>query len=566
MIKIIQKHPVYSILIIYLLTYLVSLTFLYVEGDDAFTVAYHIYGRNLDFQEPYSPYHGMMDTFFSLFPANEPLLRTLAIGISSIAALIFVLLIYQLLSKWLPEDLHPNLVFFLPLLPFTVPELLFFGLIYMPSVVAMTLILAGHLLIRQQFEKNNINLYQFTISLMLFGLGASCRWDTAVYGIVIFIDVSLLLINQKRIGLQSLVRLGIWSLLAIASVVFFIYLSGYTPAKIGEIFLWAKSYLSAKPSSMLKKASVVIALLTPAFVICFLIGLLRLILEGKWKILLLGTSGYLPKLYLGLTLLPKAMIMALPGFFLITYTGFDFILKQKKPYIRLKKRQLPLFTLSLLLVILIPWVIGVHIDARNTSWGPGFEVFYKPANLQSANKSVDQKIQLDMFRLSFSGGFASPTSEGPRPVWGFGSVLLGGQWRAMMVKRTAEIDSVIQYANQHDLPILQNNKFMLVMINLMRDGYKQETVPYKNDAYQYRNFIPDKNNKRTQNEIAIFIMKPNVIFNEASLQRAMTLIGYHKLVCWFNTSADIAKLKETYPDQVKVLGPFSAILEFRDPS
>ncbi len=560
MVKLIQKYPSYALLIVFGLVYAISLTFTFIEGDDAFTVAYHAYGRNLDYQGPYSPYHGMMDVFFSIFPASTSLLKVVAIGISAVAACVFVLLVFRLLKKWLPEEISGNLVFFIPLLPFIVPELFFFGLIYMPSIVAISFMLGGHLLIRKQFELGKINPLAFVLALMLFGVGAACRWDTAVYGIVIFSDILVLLINTKSLRINKILPLVLWCILAISSVLVFIYISGYSPIEIKETIMWAKQYLSAKPPSMLKKAALVISLLTPAFLICFLLGLFRIVMEQRWGLFLIGIAGYLPKLYLGLTLLPKAMVMALPGFFLITYLGFDFILKLKRPQFTIKGKILEVFPILLYVTIFIPWVVGIHIDAKNTSWGPGFEVSYKPLDQNASKKSLDQKINLGAIKPAFSGGFAVPTPEGPRPVWGFGGVLLGGEWRSMLTNHNHSIDAVIEYATKNQIPILQNNKYMLVMIKLLEAGLNQNALADNREKYEFRSFGPNRNNEN----IDVFMIRNKVLFEKVDFSHVVNEINHKKMICWFITSSDIAKLKESYPENVEVIGPFSAIIDFTE--
>ncbi len=555
--KIIQNYPTYALVFVFGLVYALSLTFIFIEGDDAFTVAYHVYGRNLVYQGPYSPYHGMMDVFFSFFPPSESILRVVAIGVSSIAAISFVVLLGRLVMKWLPKELSANLVYFIPLLPFIVPELFFFGLIYMPSIVAISFMLGGHLLIRKQFENSKIKLFPFLLALVFFGLGAACRWDTAVYGIVIFMDVLTLLISQKSMNVKRVTTLLIWCVLAIASVLLFIYFSGYSPIDIKDTLVWAKKYLSAKPPSMLKKLALIISLLTPAFIICFFIGVVRLIYEKRWGLLMLGIAGYLPKLYLGLTLLPKSMVMALPGFFLICYIGFDYLLKLEKPKFRLAGNKVSLISALLVMTIAIPWVVGIHINAGNTSWGPGFEVSYKPVALEATKGSLDNKISLGKIRPSISGGFAVPTPEGPRPVWGFASVLLGGGWRGMLQQHHQSIEEVIEQAKKEKIPILQNNKFMLVMTNIMGQGFKQANVAENLNSYEHRQFVLDLNNEF----IDVFMIRNKVMFKKDEFEATLATIQRKKFICWFISSSDIAKLKETYPGHVKIISPFSAILD-----
>ena len=66
--------------------YIASLTFVYVEGDDATSIVYHAMGRDRSVQPAYSAYHGMMDVFLGWLPADEIVLRHLAISLTAAAA------------------------------------------------------------------------------------------------------------------------------------------------------------------------------------------------------------------------------------------------------------------------------------------------------------------------------------------------------------------------------------------------------------------------------------------------------------------------------------------------
>ena len=553
MLKLLHKYPYLSVALLFVIVYIFSLTYVYVEGDDASTVAYHALGRKPDFQQPYSPYHGMMDFVLSFFPANEPLLRYISITLSAFSALLFVVLSLKLISEWLPRNTHKNLVYFIPLLPIIVPELLFFGLIYMPSTLAMSLILIGHLGARRAFGGPGQHYLMFILSLLLYGLGASFRWDVAVYGIVIFVDILFVVWNKQRWSFANLLKLGIWSVLAIISVIFFIYLSGYPPARIIEIITWAKDYLSAKEGSNFKRIGVVISLLTPAFLLCFAIGLIRLVMDKKWSYMLLALVGFLPKLYLGFTFLPKALIMVLPGLFLIAYYGFDFIMNKSSNYLNYFGGKVSFARILFFLIIALPWIVGVKIDTNNTSRGPGFEIRYKDNSSFDSGKSLDANISINNIKPGFfSGGFPIPTPEGPRPIWGYGSVLAGGGWRLLVKGIDEERDHAIVLSQKENLPVLQNNDYKLILVNLLRDGYVETNPIFNHDLYKVRTLEKDNST------IKLFHIKSRELNDKSTLLEISKIIGHRRFICWFISGSDIINLKNTYPDQVRILGPFSA--------
>lgn len=551
--KLIKRYPYASVVLIFIIVYTFSLTFLYVEGDDASTVAYHALGRNADFQQPYSPYHSMMDFVLGLLPASEPLLRHVSIGFSALSALMFAFLSLKIIAAWLPVGANKNFIYFIPLLPLIVPELLFFGLIYMPSTVAMSLMLAGHLLARHAFQQPDPNYVKFILSLLLYGLGASFRWDVAIYGIVIFTDIFFLIWNKRPWHFPDLLKSGLWSVLAMLAVILFIYASGYPPMKIVEVIQWAKAYLGAKETSTFKRIGVLISLLTPAFLLCFAVGFVRLIVDKKWACLLLAFIVFLPKLYLSFTFLPKALIMAFPGLFLVVYYGFDFILDKSARHMNYAGGKVPVLKILFFLIIALPWLTGIKIDAGNSSRGPGFEMSYKQNTYIDKGKSLDANVSIKGIKPGLlAGGFPVPTPEGPRPLWGYGAVFLGGGWRTLVTNGSNEKDEVIAIALTEEIPLLQNNDYSMVLVNLLRDGFAEPNPIAKYDLYKVRTL------EKHDSTIQLFHIKSGELYNQPTLLNISKIIGHQQFVCWFISSSDIVSLKNAYPDQVTVLGPFSA--------
>lgn len=75
--KVNKRNNLWLILLIAVfgLVYIRAMAFVYVEGDDASSMAYHVMGRNNDLQPVYAAYQGMMDKVLSRLPPQEPLLR-----------------------------------------------------------------------------------------------------------------------------------------------------------------------------------------------------------------------------------------------------------------------------------------------------------------------------------------------------------------------------------------------------------------------------------------------------------------------------------------------------------
>ncbi|MDO8336230.1 MAG: hypothetical protein Q7T74_05640, partial [Candidatus Saccharibacteria bacterium] len=188
------------LIVIFGLVYIQSMTFVYVEGDDATSIAYHIMGRNKDIQSVYTPYQGMMDKMLGFLPSNEVLLRFTSLFATNLAAILMVMLILMLVFDWSRRQniTLPKWLITLSVL-LAVPELFFLGLVYSPTLIAMCLLLAAHLILR--YASRNANWLKFNdkkqiayivVSLFLFGFGVSFRWNTAIYAVVIIVDLILL--------------------------------------------------------------------------------------------------------------------------------------------------------------------------------------------------------------------------------------------------------------------------------------------------------------------------------------------------------------------------------------
>ena len=179
------------------LVFACSHRFAYVEGDDATSIAFHVLGRDASLQPPYSAYNGMMDKLLGFLPANESVLRVAAFGISSLAAVIFVILALKLVFDWMGNVPPAHRVTIALITLAACPELFFLGMAYTPGLVAMCFILGGHLLLRHALRPgataggHRPDWGSFVASLAMFGFGASCRWETLTYGIVPVLDVWL---------------------------------------------------------------------------------------------------------------------------------------------------------------------------------------------------------------------------------------------------------------------------------------------------------------------------------------------------------------------------------------
>jgi hypothetical protein len=271
----IATHYATAIALMFLLIYACSLTFVYIEGDDAASVAYHAMGRNSAVQKPYSPYHGMMDFFLGFFPPYEPLLRTAAMSVTAFGALGAFTLVFTLAFQRLPHLCHstsPTLTAIAILL--SVPEAFYLGLVYTPSVVALLLVLAAHWLVRfhlrteQKFVLSSIKgNAAFWLSVLLFGVGTACRWDIGFYGLVITAD---LMLSEKtngslaKLDTQRVVYAFIWGCWAALATYAAITFSGYGFGDLSTILALSDKEISRDITWFAFFGSAQ-ALFTPAF-------------------------------------------------------------------------------------------------------------------------------------------------------------------------------------------------------------------------------------------------------------------------------------------------------------
>ncbi len=441
-----------------------SMTFVYVEGDDASSMAYHAMGRQREFQPPYASYHGMMDKLLGLLPAREPLLRMTGILLSGLAAVGLTLLVLALVFNWLAErglQVPRWLVAITFLL--ACPELFYIGLVFSPSLLAMCFVLAAHLILRRTHWPHGLadlktprQTWLFVLSFLLFGFGVALRWNILAYGLVIVVD----LLRRKPanspfsggISRKHLLVGGLWALLALTASFVMIALSTngapdfettfrtftYVLRQAGTI---SPTQSASSTEKLLNTALQVSPLVTPAMGLLALLGLFGLIRQRDslaW-VVAAGLLSVLPWLYSGV---PKNLLTAWPALTLCFVYGLEMLWRFTS------QRRWQIFgSLALLVLLLVPWGIGVRVTRSGTAWGPGFEL-----------RTFDYKdVDGTDFELTIGAGAAFPTPEGPRPLYGHGYALLGGGWRNLVQASALERQQAVELAIQRGLPLVVTN-------------------------------------------------------------------------------------------------------------
>lgn len=450
------KHLwIFFVLIAFGLIYTLTGTYIYVDGDDATSVAYHVMGRDPSVQPPYSPYHGMMDIALSFLPSQETLVRVTALGITRFANVVMFILMLLLAFDWLQEhkkDRLPGFYLFFPAVALlSAPEFFYLGLVYAPTLVAMCFILASHLILRYSYKQthpNTLNKILLSgLSVILFGLGGAFRWNTSAYALVIAADI----LTQPTHRTQSnrLISTGLWVGFALPTLFMMISLSGYGLAdfiaKFETVLYVMNQAGSLSPGrqasfmeTIMRTSLNLTPLFTPVFLLLVLIGFILLIKERNplLIVVLAGILSCLPWIRSGV---PKFIITAIPILVLLLAVGLNGIVEFTKKH----HRQKALIYALIIISLITPWMVGIRIARENTSWGPGFEI--RRFDYQEPDETT--------IAITLGPGMAFPTPEGTRPLYGHAYILLGG-WKSFVEKQAQERRDLIETALRLNVPMV----------------------------------------------------------------------------------------------------------------
>jgi hypothetical protein len=303
------------VIAMFVIVYWRSLSFVYVEGDDAASIAYHVLGRERNIQPPYSPYQGMMDLALRLLPANEQVLRVTSILVTSVAAVVMTGLISYLVFDWISAPVRDRWIISLFLLLGS-PELFFLGLYYSPSVIAMCFVLLAHVLARKLFRQDAVGnkapsqqLCLWTVSVVAFSLGAACRWDIIIYGAVIVADLALidhrLAKSNRAPNAKQLILAVTWGAGALLLSLVAIWASGYGFEEMARAVRGSANYVS-DPGALSTsgswfpiltfRAALLVSLVTPLFGLLTIVGFTELVRQRDplVVVVLVGILGVLP--------------------------------------------------------------------------------------------------------------------------------------------------------------------------------------------------------------------------------------------------------------------------------
>ncbi len=94
----------FTVIAWFIVVYSMSLAFVYIEGDDAASIAYHLLGRDSSVQPPYTPYQGFMDLWLSLLRPSEETLRRAAMTVTALAAVYMTVVMLIIVFDWVKAN------------------------------------------------------------------------------------------------------------------------------------------------------------------------------------------------------------------------------------------------------------------------------------------------------------------------------------------------------------------------------------------------------------------------------------------------------------------------------
>lgn len=553
------KHHAWIVLVVALfgIVYACSLTFAYIDPDDAVSIEYHILGRNDVVQPPFERFQLGMDNLLSLLPAREPILRVWAMITTSLAALVFVVLI--LLLTFACADVHsPWLKSIVALvLLLAAPEFLYLGLLYTPMLVGMCCAVGGHLLLRKTLREEALPGYDtpwknrgILLSGGLLGLGGVFRWDILAYGAIIALDIMLNHQSMYRDHPATLPR-RFRLVMTVGVAAFIVWLgmelvtNDFSKA-IPEMLAAAEETREETQVGDIRVFGALAMFFSPAFLVAAFVGAFHMVLRpgpNRWCVLFLALFAALWPFWST----TKEILVLVPAFAMLFTQGFVRLWHQGS-----RTTGSHLTRVLFAAVLLLPWVLGLRMTYGDSGWGPGFEVapFTHPVNEGIRN--------LDIVA---DAGAAFPTNEGVRPLFGHAYVLLGGEWRDHANSHYEEIQRALKVAINQSMSVLVGMHYdAFVMNNAVRMGFM--TNDPERRGFEVRPVVR-RLSDATGGELMLFRQPLGALVRDSTnVLQILRATGEDRVVCW-SEPGQMRFLYDFAPEALRELGPRTAILDIR---
>lgn len=541
------KVGIFLVLGFFAVIYARSLTFVYVEGDDATSIAYHALGRQRVLQPPYSSYQSMMDSVLAVLPPREPVLRVAAMVMTSLAAPLLVLLMVVLAFDWAGDRIKIPWAAAAIVVPLVVPELIYLGLVYTPALVAMAAVVGAHVVVRRALRRCERPLASPRLwgAALLFGAGAACRWDVLAYGAVIAADIWLgpglerdASPGWKRMRLFTA---ALWGAAAGVAWLAVIASNGYGISTVLKT-VRASGPVEAYPSLPVVAANMQ-PFATPALVLFAAAGLLTLA-RSRHRLAILAVLGLALTARVARFGVPKWFLVAAPGIVACALVGLSTLWQ-----IRTRGWTAVGVRAALLAAVLAPWAIGAQAVFGDSAYGPGFQA-------RQSDQSAPAHVGV---RAVWGPGALVPTSEGPRPVGGHGWVLLGHGWREFTLARSADLAGAIHEALATGRPVLADNGQGYITATLAGMGFTTRDPWTRTIADSFleerRFFAADGRRIRV-----LHLRDRESLFTPAGLGRLHNLAGSDVVVVFGYTST-LRRCYKLAPDSLSNLGVTAALLD-----
>ena len=539
---------------VFALLFFFTLNFNYVEGDDATTVLYHLCERNSNIQKPYAAYNSGIDFIIKLSGIKtEESIRIFAVSISFFSGLFILIGCKSFLEIFFGNSgkIQPKTqTIFYILLPFIVPDILLHSLIINSTNISFVFILYS-LIYFIKFLKSSKN-YCLFLTVILFAIAIPFRW-TMLVSIPIYLGLLIYFkpLTLTKETLSFYLKVFLIALLGLVLTLYFIYSTGYDLQGIGVTILSTTGYLSEAEFSVLSVLATASAFLTPSLLILLFFSLFKMNeihkREPKFNcnliaLILLTIS---PFFLFGFFPSYKFLITIFPILLVVMVLGFDYLIK--------KKILFSLFLVSLVSV----WFLGIQIDANGTFCGPGFELnTEKTQNLINNNdlQNVDGRVKINKVNVKFESGFYMPMLEGPRPLYGYFYVFFNTGWFNQieaLKKERQEIVSVL--IKDKRVIFFQDRRTAYISCALYQNGYKTATDFVDNKSYFYRDFVKGNDT-----------IKLNIVPNKCLKVEWISNLPIEKnkkLMYRSSYSSEILQLSNIKKNRVKIIGPFTAILQ-----
>jgi hypothetical protein len=515
----------------------------------------------------------MIHVFLSALPSSEPILRITSILISSLSIVAVTILSLSLAFIWFPSVASQTRALAALMLLLAMPELFYMGLFFNPINIAMAMNLTALLLIHRTKDSNapedrliaGKDIWLWLVSLVLFGTGVSCRWDTGMFGLVIFADLFTGLGRNKTniFTKNNTLRAVIWSVLGVITALLAIFISGVELGQVISYFDTAHRLISTYASRVYFATRIgsFQSTFTPVLFIISLIGIFNLFRRNK-RLFLIVITMYLIALtrsqFGGL----KSYIWCFPAIAVCVVSGTHFILDFFQ--VKFLQKSFRIAGVAFLIIIgLIPWLIGVRVFSADTSWGPGFELRTPDDSRNVVNEKIiltdklkanRQSIGVQSIKIVCGSGTAVSTDEGARPLWGHGWVLLGGLWRSFYREWAAGIEETIDRSELLNAPIVRIGKGVhpcRTICHLARRGYLTKDSNISSDLNFQRRFYDSKGDTI-------------VLFRIEDLDKwlADEIKQYNwKYYILTMFPATLRKMYEASPESIEILSPMTGIFD-----